>query len=190
MDACKLLIITKAVLLTSPSADSAFFIANYTCSMSSPNKSSHFSSQLLTDLFLFLLSFSLSKLQLSLLLFRHFCEQCRYRSRVSCVSNVITVICKYCVNTEKIIKTNFFDFLPVIEENARLKKILYNTIAIPSFNSDSPSMIVDNCLLVPEVHRVKHSNYSNILMQWFMRIISKQKEIIANKDYINSYDHN
>ena len=55
MDACKLLIITKAVLLTSPSADSAFFIANYTCSMSAPNKSSHFSSQLLTDLFLFLI---------------------------------------------------------------------------------------------------------------------------------------
>ena len=106
MDACKLLIITKAVLLTSPSADSAFFIANYTCSMSAPNKSSHFSSQLLTDLFL--LSFSLSKLQPSLLLFRHFCEQCRYRSRVSCVSNVITVICKYCVNTEKIIKNELF----------------------------------------------------------------------------------
>lgn len=51
-------------------------------------------------------------------------------------------------------------------------------------------MIVDNCLLVPEEHRVKHFNYSNILMQLFMRIISKQKEIIANKDYINSYDHN
>ena len=40
-------------------------------------------------------------------------------------------------------------FLPVIEENARLKNILYSTIAIPSFSKDSPSMIVDNCLLVP-----------------------------------------
>lgn len=47
-------------------------------------------------------------------------------------------------------------FLPVIVENARLKNILYSTIAIPSFNNDSPSMIVDSCLLVPFImNRIK-----------------------------------
>lgn len=59
---------------------------------------------------------------------------------------------------------NFFDFLLVIEENVRLKKILYNMIVILLFNSDLFFMIVDNCLFVFEVYRVKYFNYLNILM--------------------------